>query len=341
MTIELVTGHAGSAHVSAEDVGWFNIGIVGDSNFVLYTGNKLAAAVASSNTVNIGIGDALFEGRHVRVSAPEAVHIDNGAQGVNRNDIICIKYELAGGIETASLAVVKGTATSGTPTDPTIPSGTITAHAATAYMPLWRIPISGVTPGTPVQLFKLVKSLNEISSSLWSVSQIPSLPASKITSGTFDLARIPTITSDKIQSVSGSQITGALNQAQIPNLDASQIESGVFPVARGGTGKTYGYTWQQLKNWTGAASQTWNKGSYSEYLIMAGHGTDYTGSVILPASHIGSTARDVYLTGSYNGSGVLGRAFAVTISSTTAKASIANVDGADVSAGTTWWIYGR
>ena len=117
MTVELITGHAGSAHVSAADAGWFNVGVVGDGKYVLDTGTQFACNVQSANLVTIGIGDALFEGRHVRVSATENVALDNGAQGMNRNDLICIKYEYnsSTSVESASLAVIKGTASSGTP----------------------------------------------------------------------------------------------------------------------------------------------------------------------------------------------------------------------------------
>ncbi len=37
--------------------------------------------------------------------------------------------------------------------DPTIPSGKILSGAVDAYMPLWRIPLDGITVGTPVRLF--------------------------------------------------------------------------------------------------------------------------------------------------------------------------------------------
>ena len=234
MTVELITGHAGSAHISAADAGWFNVGVVGDGKYVLDTGTQFACNVQSANLVTIGIGDALFEGRHVRVSATENVALDNGAQGVNRNDIVCIKYEYASStsVESASIAVIKGTATSGTAVDPDIPSGSILEGATAAYMPLWRIPISGITVGTPVKLYgEVLTALDGALNRTWDVTQIPNLPASKTTSGTFDVARIP-------------------------NLPASKITSDTLPVARGGTGVT-GHTTSNIS--TGVVLQKYGK----------------------------------------------------------------------------------
>lgn len=234
MTVELVTGHAGSAHVSSADAGMFNAGVVGSGKYVLDTGAQLACEVQSANLVTVGVGDAVFEGRHVRVSATENVSIDNGAQGVSRNDIICLKYEYDNGTstESASIAVIKGTAVSGTPSDPAIPSGSILNGSSTAYMPLWRIPIESITVGTPEKLYgDVLVTLNGILSKTWTASQIPNLPAGKITSGTFDAARIPSLDASKIGS-------GTLAAARVPSLDASKIGSGTLPITRGGTGVT-------------------------------------------------------------------------------------------------------
>lgn len=270
MTVELITGHAGSAHISAADDGWFNVGVVGSGKYVLDTGTQFACNVQSANLVTVGIGDALFEGRHVRVSATENVALDNGAQGVNRNDLICIKYEYdsSTSVETASLAVIKGTASSSTPVDPTIPSGSILEGATTAYMPLWRIPISGITVGAPEKLYgDVIVTLKGMLTKTWSASQIPNISASKITSGTLDAARVPnidaskvtsgtfadgripnlaaskitsgTFSADRIPNLAASKITsGTFDAARIPSLDASKIGSGTLPVTRGGTGVT-------------------------------------------------------------------------------------------------------
>lgn len=272
MTIELITGHAGSAHVSSADDGWLNVGAFGAGKYVLDTGTQLACTVQSANLVTIGVGDAVFEGRHVRVSVAESVALDNGAQGVSRNDIVCIKYEYDSGtsVETASLAVIKGTASSSTPVDPTIPSGSILDGATTAYMPLWRIPISGISVGTPEKLYgDVLVTLSGLVSKTWDVSQIPNISASKVTSGTFDAGRIPSLDASKITSgafdaaripsLNASKITsGTFADGRIPNLNASKVTAGTFgadripnlsagkittgtlPVARGGTGKTSG-----------------------------------------------------------------------------------------------------
>lgn len=100
-------------------------------------------------------------------------------------------------------------------------------------------------------------------------------------------------------------------------------------------------TWTQIKTWSGTAQQSWSMGSYSEFLIVARYSTSFVGSALLPAAHITSTAREVYVSGGYNGAGVQGRGFALTLSSTTAKAAIATADGTDRLSSTSWWIYGR
>lgn len=93
-------------------------------------------------------------------------------------------------------------------------------------MPLWRIPISGITVGTPVKLYgEVLSSLDGALSQTWDVMQIPNLPASKITSGTFAAARIPSLDASKVS-------TGTFSADRIPNLAASKVTSGTFAQAR-------------------------------------------------------------------------------------------------------------
>ena len=57
------------------------------------------------------------------------------------------------------------------------------------------------------------------------LAQIPDLPASKTTSGVFDIARIPDLPASRITS-------GTFSTNRIPGLDADKIVSGVFDVDR-------------------------------------------------------------------------------------------------------------
>ena len=159
MTCELVTGSAGADHVSSADDGSMFASVFGPGRYAVKQGNDLAATLASSNSVQIGTGACFIDGRYFRVTAAETVSFDSGAQGVNRIDLIGVKYTYNSGtgVETGELAVVKGTATSGTPSAPTYTDGDITEGAAQAFFPLYSITLTGITPGDPVKMFHMMQ----------------------------------------------------------------------------------------------------------------------------------------------------------------------------------------
>lgn len=160
--LHLVTGYQGSDHVTAADHGSLYAGIFGVGNYVLNRGSKLAATVVTSNKISIADGDIILQGRHIRLNVGSTVSltISSGSQGYYRNDLIVARYSRnsSTGIEQANLVVVKGTATTGTPSDPTTyeSDDLLNDNAATVDFPLYRIPISGITVGTPVRLFEVV-----------------------------------------------------------------------------------------------------------------------------------------------------------------------------------------
>ena len=158
--IHLVTGHADSAHVTADDAGSLNIGLVDAGRYVLNIGKKFACTATTNNNLRIEDGDILLQGRHIRIEAGETVNLtlENGEQNKKRNDLVVCRYtKEASGVEKAELVVIKGTSTTGTPTDPAYTAGDIQAGDLLAEMPLYRIPLDGITVGTPVQLFTVLK----------------------------------------------------------------------------------------------------------------------------------------------------------------------------------------
>lgn len=160
MTTELITGSAGTDHVSSADDGSMYASVFGTGRYAVHQGNDLAATMGSANSCTIDTGAGFMDGRYWRVTSAETLTIDSGAQGVNRIDLVGVKYQYDNGTghETGSLAVVKGTATSGTPSAPTYTDGDILNGATEAFFPLYSIEITGIVPADPVALFSFMPS---------------------------------------------------------------------------------------------------------------------------------------------------------------------------------------
>ena len=161
MTIELVDGKAGTAHISSEDKAIIHQAKFSKSDVVFDWGDVFKCTMGSANKATIGTGCASIQGLDWHITAAESVTIANGSQGMKRNDIICAHYhrDSSTGVEKVELAVLKGSPNATTAADPTIPSGKILSGAVDAYMPLWRIPLDGITVGTPVRLFTPKRAL--------------------------------------------------------------------------------------------------------------------------------------------------------------------------------------
>lgn len=155
MTIELVDGKAGVAHISSEDKAIIHQAKFSKSDVVYDWGDSFKCSMSSSNRATVGTGCASIQGLDWHITSAESVTISNGSQGMKRNDIICAHYhrDSKTGNENVALTVLKGSPNATAAADPTIPSGKILSGAVDAYMPLWRIPLNGITVGTPVRLF--------------------------------------------------------------------------------------------------------------------------------------------------------------------------------------------
>lgn len=163
MTNLLVTGHLGEAHVTSAQVGQFQAGFLGAGDYILPIGNSMAATLPTTNSVKIDSGIGIAEGRVYEVpSGGVTLTIDNGSQGLKRNDLVVRRYTKdGGGIESVVLAVIKGTAAE-VPVDPAYETDTIISGALLSEMPLYRIVIDGITPQTPVCLVPLAVSQDSL-----------------------------------------------------------------------------------------------------------------------------------------------------------------------------------
>ena len=175
MTMNLITGKAGAPHITSSDQGAMQAGLVGNGNYLLQgsDGKFPAVTMQSANKALVPVLNLVIEGRYARVTAAETVTIESGVTGRNRNDLICVKYTRdSNNIETIALAVLKGAATSGTAADPTVPSGSILNNSGTVWIPIARIPISGITAGTPVMLVKQLPPMSQLWDSVTQTCQL-------------------------------------------------------------------------------------------------------------------------------------------------------------------------
>lgn len=165
--VELVTGHAGKAHATAEQAAGLNAGILGLDDYVLDVHDKLKITVVSANKVTIGTGELVMQGRHVSQGTPEDLIVTNGSQGQKRNDLIVCRYAKGSqSVESAELVVVRGKPTTGTPKDPALNTTSPLDGGTTYDMPLYRIPLDGITIGTPVPLFNVLRPMSDVWDSL-------------------------------------------------------------------------------------------------------------------------------------------------------------------------------
>ena len=148
----LVTGRWGETHVTSAQARNFHAGVFGSGQYVL---SGLTATMTTANTCHIDPGVACFNGADVEVPAGgEDVTIDNGTQGKMRNDLVVLRYtsEPSTQTESVELVVVKGTPAASNPQDPAHNGGSILEGDSPCDMPLYRIPLNGITVGDPVLL---------------------------------------------------------------------------------------------------------------------------------------------------------------------------------------------
>jgi hypothetical protein len=156
--LHLVTGTKGQKHVTSADHASFHAAIFGEGQYVLNRGSKFATTTVTNNQIRVADGDILMQGRHIRLNEGTYVDltIENGTQGMYRNDLIVARYtkDSATGIEDCNLVVIKGTAVASNPVDPAYTNADIiNDHVLLADMPLYRVPLDGLNVQTLVPLF--------------------------------------------------------------------------------------------------------------------------------------------------------------------------------------------
>lgn len=165
MAVEIITGHTGTQHVTAEASGALHAGVIGSGKYVLTGGNQFAAEIVSNNLIKIKSGELVNQGRHMRipVNSYEEATIQNGTQGMKRHDLIVMRYknDTSAQVESAELVVLKGI--SGTTAyDPVYTKGDILSGDLQDDFPLYRVSLNGLTVESVTPLFNVLVPMAEI-----------------------------------------------------------------------------------------------------------------------------------------------------------------------------------
>lgn len=171
MAFEIVDGMTGTKHISSDDLAALNTATVGKADCVLEYGDDFALTMQSANSATLGTGVGMVGGKRFWNQAATNLTVQSGTQGQKRNDLVVARYaKTSAGIESIMPVVVKGTPSTGTAADPATTSNDLK---------LWRIPLDGISVGTPVRLFDPVASLATLGDS---VSQaVVTAPANGVT----------------------------------------------------------------------------------------------------------------------------------------------------------------
>lgn len=159
MAFEIVDGMTGTKHISSDDLSALNIATIGKADCVLGYGDNFKLTMQSANSATLGTGVGMVGGKRFWNQAATNLTVQSGTQGQKRNDLVVARYaKTSAGIESITPVVVKGTPSTGTAADPATTSNDLK---------LWRIPLDGISAGTPVALFDPVASLKSVGESVF------------------------------------------------------------------------------------------------------------------------------------------------------------------------------
>lgn len=146
--MELVTGRAGSPHITSQQDRQKHQGIWGDGAYILATGNQLEPQVQSSNKILIKDGALMFQGAlfSVKVGTTDEITINNGNQGMQRKDLVVARYtyDSSQQIESAEWVVIQGEPAESNPVAPSGTNGDIQEGDATVDCPFMIVNLDGI-----------------------------------------------------------------------------------------------------------------------------------------------------------------------------------------------------
>ena len=142
--ITIYTPEGTAAHIAADDDAFIHRCAFGAASGIL---GSLTCVKVDNNTVRLSGGGVSNRGYILRIPDGENLElaIDNGEPGKNRTDVVAAVFTKGGGdvSDTHSFAVVKGTASSGTPSVPSLTTSSLSSAGNVNQLALFYVTVTG------------------------------------------------------------------------------------------------------------------------------------------------------------------------------------------------------
>lgn len=212
MAFEIVDGMTGTKHISSDDLSALNIATIGKADCVLKYGDDFKLTMASANSATLGTGVGMVGGKRFWNQAATSLTVQSGTQGQKRNDLVVARYaKTSAGVESITPVVIKGTPSTGTAADPATTSNDLK---------LWRIPLDGISVGTPVKLFNTVASLASLEESV-SKREYPKVICGSTVRDAKNFNAVMLFNDEQFKQVAGKEFNNATDCISVMNADGN------------------------------------------------------------------------------------------------------------------------
>lgn len=221
MAFEIVDGMTGTKHISSDDLSALNVATIGKADCVLKYGDDFKLTMASANSATLGTGVGMVGGKRFWNQAATSLTVQSGTQGQKRNDLVVARYaKTSAGIESITPVVIKGTPSTGTAADPATTSNDLK---------LWRIPLNGISVGTPVKLFDTVASLASLGESV-SKLEYPKVICGSAVRDAKNFDAVMLFNDEQFKQIAGRAFNNAKDGISVMNADGNASGANVIGV---------------------------------------------------------------------------------------------------------------
>lgn len=231
----LMDGYAGGPHITEAQLGLAHQATFGPDDYVLEGGRESEAQVLTNNSIRIFDAVYCIQGRRdvIPASGYTDVTIDNGTQGMNRNDIIVRRYKKdeVSEEESTEYAVIKGTPSSGEAVDPSVTTGDIRSGAVLHEMKLYRVKLTGLNIVEVEPLFNILKNQATLQKEIAQSNKDLSNKLTELNGKSGKLIenqrdyQVYTLLNGKVKVISGSVIKTGVGKNYIALFSDEQLKS--------------------------------------------------------------------------------------------------------------------